>query len=308
MVSPPVLVSLQGILAACSRAYLDGVPAGDVLRAVASAEFAKGRGLVHDWRGMRRAARRESAILHRCSYFAGRTAWDEEIVSAASPHARYYHLEEVLRPEFYGPRWRRRHDGPLIIYATGGPAPYKGLVSLLEAVALLRKTVHPDVVLRVGGAIEGSEMWPVALRAVDRLGLGGAVRWLGALAAPEIVSELAGAAVFVHPSFVDNSPNALAEAMILGLPCVASAVGGIPSMLSDGREGLLFEPGDVVALAAAVSGLAAEPALAARLGENAQRRAVERHEPQRVAEETVAAYEDIVGSHADRDGASACAA
>lgn len=298
MVTTPVLISLQGVLAACSRAYLKGIPATDVLRDVSSSEFAKGRGLVHAGWNMSKAARRESVILHECSYFAGRTAWDAEIVSAANPGAHYYHLEEVLRPEFYGPRWRPRAEGPLVVYTTGSPAPYKGLIYLLEAVALMRATVRPDVRLRIGGGVEGSEMWPVALRAVQRLGLDDAVQWLGPLSAAGIVAELMEASVFVHPSFVDNSPNSLAEAMIVGLPSVASAVGGIPSMVTDGRDGLLVKPGDVRGLAATVSALAADPARAAGLGREACRRATERHDPQAVGLSTMTIYDDVVASHA----------
>ena len=135
----PVLVSLQGILLVYSRAYLSGIPVTDVVRDVTTLEFAKGRGLVHACWDMRVAARRELRILRGCSYFAGRTDWDKGIVSVVSPRARYFHAEEILRPEFYLHEWRPPADGPFIVYTTGGPAPYKGLVNLLEAVALLRR-------------------------------------------------------------------------------------------------------------------------------------------------------------------------
>ena len=292
----PVLVSLQGILIACSRAYLAGIPVTDVVRDLASLEFAKGRGLVHGCWDMRAAARRELRILQGCSYFAGRTDWDKGIVSVVNPQARYYRAEEVLRPEFYLHEWRPPGGGPFAIYTTGGPAPYKGLVNLLEAVALLRES-SSDLRLRVSGQIEGTIMWPIVQRAVDRWRLRGAVDWLGPLTPAEITRELEAASVYVHPSIVENSPNSLAEAMILGVPCVAASAGGVPSLLRDGHEGLLCSPNDVYGLAGTIGTIAADPALAARLGANARGRALRRHDPSAIAGATVAMYDDIEARH-----------
>ena len=134
-------------------------------------------------------------------------------------------------------------------------------------------------------------MWPIARRAVDRWRLRGAVEWLGSLAPAEIVSELKATSVYVHPSIVENSPNSLAEAMILGVPCVASSAGGVPSLLKDGHEGLLCSPNDVYGLAGAIGTMATQPARAARLGANARSRARRRHEPRTIAQDTVAMYE-----------------
>jgi glycosyltransferase involved in cell wall biosynthesis len=298
--SLPVLVSLQGILIVYARSYFTGVPVGDVIRDVLSLEFAKGRGLVHGCWDMRVAAERELKILQGCSYLAGRTAWDRGIVSVVNPRARYYTAEEILRPEFYCAEWRGRSDGlgPLI-YTTLGAAPYKGLVNLLQAVALLRQSAQPSVRLRVSGRIEGTSMWPIARRALDRLGLQGTVDWLGPLSAAEIVSELRTASVYVHPSIVENSPNSLAEAMMLGVPCVSTAAGGVPTLLQDGVEGLLCSPNDVYGLAGAVATVLAEPALAERFGANARRRALKRHDAGAVSQGYSDMYLDIITRHRD---------
>jgi glycosyltransferase involved in cell wall biosynthesis len=293
----PVLLSMQGLLAACSRVYLKDIPPIDIARDVTSGEFLKGRGLVHDaWR-MRVAARREHRILQRCHFLSGRTDWDREVIRAVNPRARYYHVDEILRPEFYGRMWRPDTARPFVIHATGGTDPYKGLITLLEAVAVLRHSARPDVRLRVAGGLQSAEVWPIAMRTVERLKLGGTVEWLGSLNAAQIVSELTSASVYVHPSYADNSPNALAEAMILGMPCVASAVGGIPSLLRDGRDGVLCASGDVTGLAASLAVLAADPARAARLGRDARRLALARHDPDTVVEAMLATYCDVVARH-----------
>jgi glycosyltransferase involved in cell wall biosynthesis len=293
----PGLVSLQGVLLAYSRAYFSGIPIGDIVRGLATSEFVKGRGFIHAHANMRVAARRELGILRTCQSFAGRTEWDRGIISVVNPRAHYYHAEEVLRPEFRLSRWESPTGATFVVYATGGPAPYKGLISLLEAVALLRQSAQSDIRVRISGQIRDTSMWPVVQRAVDRWQLHAVVEWLGPLTAQGVVSELRSSSVYVHPSVADNSPNSLAEAMMVGAPCVASSAGGIPSLLEDGQEGLLCPPNDVYGLAGAIRTVAANPALAAQLGERARVRALRRHDPTTIAEATVAMYEDIISRH-----------
>ena len=213
------------------------------------------------------------------------------------PQALYYHADEVLRPDFYGHEWHNAPDGPFVVYTTGSAAPYKGLVNLLEAVALLRESVKREVQLRVSGQIQGTSMWPIARRATVRLGLENATAWLGPLGPARIVSELKAASVYVHPSLVDNSPNALAEAMMIGVPCVASSAGGVPSMIADGVDGLLYAPNDVYGLAGKIAAVASDAELAVRLGENARARAQRRHDPRGIARETLGIYEAVLAHH-----------
>lgn len=292
----PLVISLQGLLVVCARAYCTGIPVTDIVRDVMSVEFAKGWGLVHSSMDMRIAAQREVRIMKACHFFTGRTEWDRSVLSVVNPDARYYRACDVLRPEFYGHEWRPASGGPFVVYAIGSTAPYKGLVNLLEAVALLRDSVRPSVQLRVSGDL-GANMWPIAHRAVRRLRLEKSVVWLGPLPTEAIVSELRAASVYVHPSVVDNSPNALGEAMMVGTPCVASSAGGIPSMITDGEDGLLCAPDDVFGLAGRIAAVEEDAALAVRLGQKARARAQRRHDPSAVAMATVEIYADVLARH-----------
>ena len=295
----PLVISLQGLLVVCSRSFFLGIPPADLLRDVASPRFAKGSGLVHSWWNMNVAARREVRIMKSCSDFTGRTDWDRDVLSVVNPLARYHHVDEVLRPEFYGHEWRPVASGPFVIYTTGGDAPYKGLVNLLEAVSLLRAGSRRDVRLRVGGAVQGSQMGPIVKRAARRFGVQDAVTWLGPLAPMALVSELLGASVYAHASVADNSPNSLAEAMLVGVPCVASAAGGIPSLLRDGDDGLLCASNDVYSLAGRLAEIEADAGLAARLGGAARVRGQQRHDPQTIAKTTLEVYADVVAQHGE---------
>lgn len=290
----PVVISLQGILREYERQYFAGRSAAEVARLAAGTEFLKGRGALHRYLLLRRQAAREACIMRGARWFIGRTDWDRGVLAAANPRATYFHCDEIMRVPFYAARWEPGGPGGSRICTTSSALMGKGTECLLEALALLQGRGVPGLRLRVAGVHPGSELDGIYRRAAARLGVADRVDWLGRLDAGGIVAELLAADAFAYPSYVDNSPNSLAEAMLVGVPTVASRVGGIPTLLKDGDEGLLFTPGDAGALAAALGRLLDDRAAAARLGAAARVTATARHDPRTVAAHTLAIYEEIV--------------
>jgi len=133
---------------------------------------------------------------------------------------------------------------------------YKGLDHLLNAAALLRDRGLPCTLVLVG---DGDERGALSHRAV-RLGID--VRFLGART--DIERLLARADVFVLPSLTEGMSNAVMEAMAAGRPVVATAVGGTPELLANGR-GVLVPPADPTALADALERVLRDPEEGARL-------------------------------------------
>jgi glycosyltransferase involved in cell wall biosynthesis len=101
-------------------------------------------------------------------------------------------------------------------------------------------------------------------------GVGHAVHFLGP--SDEPLSALRALQIFVHPSWVEAFPYVILEAMSVGLPIVASDVGGVGEALVDGRSGVLVPPHDATALARALNDLLARPAETARIGAEALKR------------------------------------
>ncbi len=164
-----------------------------------------------------------------------------------------------------------RADGgrPRVLYA-GRLATEKGVGWLLRAMA--RTTA--DVVLDVAGTGDAE----AELRAlVADLGLGGRVTFLGWVDEAGVDRLMAGTRAAVFPSLWHEPFGLVAvEAMAHGVPVIGSRVGGIPETVRDGHNGLLVDANDVPGLAAAIDRLAADPALATRLGAAGQRDAAER--------------------------------
>lgn len=103
-----------------------------------------------------------------------------------------------------------------------------------------------------------------------KLGLDGRTEFTGWLESERKRAVLADATIFVLPSYVEGVPMALLEAMSLGLPVIATPVGGVPEIVTHEVDGLLVPPGDVAALAAAIARLMSEPQLRERLGRAAR--------------------------------------
>jgi len=99
---------------------------------------------------------------------------------------------------------------------------------------------------------------------------------------------------FVQPSFLDNSPNSLAEAMIVGIPSVSSFVGGVPSMVTDGLSSLMFPAGDELLLAHQIMRLLDNDSLCCSLSENARRIAIYRHDPISILKRQIEIYRKLL--------------
>ena len=142
---------------------------------------------------------------------------------------------------------------------------------LLDAAPLILAR-HPDAeILIVGDGACRAE-----LEARSRLnGVTDRVKFLGHR--DDVPAVLAGADLFVLPSRSEAFPNAIVEAMMAGLPVVASHVGGIPELVEDGRTGRLVPPGDATQLAAALIELLDHPDRAQQMGQTARRRIEEQY-------------------------------
>jgi glycosyltransferase involved in cell wall biosynthesis len=163
--------------------------------------------------------------------------------------------------------------------------PVKGLEVFLDAAARLSPT-RPQARFALFG---DGPLAPALHARAQALGLDGAVRFPGRVPARSALAELA---VFALPSYMENGPVALLEAMTAGVPVVASRVGGVPELAPPGTA-LLVRPGDPAQLAAAIARLLDEPGLA-----EAQRAAARAHieatggAPAMVAQ-TLALYERL---------------
>jgi glycosyltransferase involved in cell wall biosynthesis len=165
----------------------------------------------------------------------------------------------------------------------------KGPMVLLEAFAAACGK-HSDLRLKIAGS--GSLKQSLAERA-RALGIASRCQFVGVyMGREERLSFMRGLDVFALPSLTEGTPNSLAEAMSHGLPVVASAVGGIPDLVTP-EVGVLVPPGDTALLADNLVTLAADAGLRARMGRAARRRYAELFLPEVVLPMLLETYERV---------------
>ena len=237
----PAIVSIQGLVSVCARYYLAGLSFSDVFRNITFRDVVRMDTLFQQQRSMAQRGEVEREYIARATAIMGRTDWDRAHVEALRPDAPYVHCDEMLRDEFYGDeRWAYKDCKPHSIFVSQASYPIKGLHQLIKAAAIV-KCHYPDIEIRVAGVdITDASSWRSRIRRggygkylrrlIEATGMQDTVRFLGVLDAAQMKVEYLRCNVSVCPSAIENSSNSIAETQILGVPVIASQVGGIDTM------------------------------------------------------------------------------
>lgn len=297
LVSLPIVISLQGLMGPYSEwyHYFGNRSLSDIVKMHRFLEIPLLRG---QWKGFieyRAMAKREKEIIKGNIHFMGRTEWDQAFIRARNPSAHYYHAGEMIRQAFFEKQWTlasaQRHR---IIFTNAGH-PRKGAEVLLEAVNILKQE-FPTIELALAGSISLRSGYGRYIRK-KIAALGGTAIELGPLNSRQMAIELLRSHVFVSPSFIDNSPNAVCEAQLLGMPVISSYTGGVPSLIEEGRSGLFFPCGDVPMLVSRLRNVFENDDQATQIGVQARDIAKVRHDPGKIIREITEIYHKIVNSH-----------
>jgi glycosyltransferase involved in cell wall biosynthesis len=296
-IETPIVVSLQGLLGPYLQFFYGALSARQII-ACGLADLLLGRGLLVEWYRLWKGARRETKVLQTAKHFLGRTLWDRSHLRSTNPTATYDQVGEVLRQAFYQARWQLNHCKRFRVFMTNWSEPRRGTDVVLRSIAALRP-YFPNIELVIAGSPRRYGYARSVRRAAKSADLAGAVRFLGFADADQLARELVQAHVYVCASFIENSPNSLCEALLVGVPCVASYTGGIPSLIADNRTGLLFPVGDSAVLAERIRQIFTEPELAAEISSAARAEALRRHDPQGITSTLIAAYERVAQYQTD---------
>lgn len=252
-----VVVSIQGMVSAYYYYYY-GLTKNQILLNLTLRDVLRG-GILKGYKRFKRRSSYEIDFLKRVHHIIGRTSWDQARTWAINPNAKYHFCNETLRKEFYdGSLWSYNKCRKHSIFISQANYPIKGLHMLLRAMPLILRQ-YPDAEVKVAGIditrssslkerIKITNYGKIIERIINSNNLNGKVIFTGELNAEQMKHEYLKCNVFVCPSSIENSPNSLGEAQILGVPCVASYVGGIPDMMK-GEEDNMYRFEEVEMLA-----------------------------------------------------------
>ncbi|WP_366922140.1 glycosyltransferase [Metallumcola ferriviriculae] len=297
------VISIQGLVSIIEKHMYSNLPVhavyGKTFRNILRKDNVSGLKRLFKNRG-----KNEIEALKKTNHIIGRTTWDKACINQINPEAKYHFCNETLREQFYKHQWNLNDCEKHSIFLSQGQYPIKGLHYMLEAMPLILKK-YPNAKVYISGKdITKSDTIKDQLlmtyygkyikKMIKKLALEKNTIFTGPLDEISMCHRYLKSHVFVCPSSIENSPNSLGEAMILGVPSVASLVGGIPDMLVDKEEGFLYQHDAPYMLAYYVCEIFENEDLAIKLSNNSRARALRTHDREYNNRKLLEIYEEIV--------------
>ncbi len=300
----PTVVSLQGILNGqyiyqCGNLQIDDMMFSKSLTDIFAAWIMH----LRKTKWFKPRMQTEKEIIENADYILGRTTWDRAHSYAINPNAEYYSCARNLRKPFYEEKWdineMQRHS----VYVGNGYNALKGLHFVIMALPQLIRE-YPDIKVYVAGYKPYTENDTRSFikkgyaaylkKLIQDLKVDSYIEFTGPLNAQQVAKKLSSVNAYVLCSSIENSPNTLGEAMMVGTPCVASYVGGVSDMAKDGTEALFYRNDDPKLLAWNIKKIFDSDELALTLSDNAKKKAHITHDLERNAKLLTDAYKDIL--------------
>lgn len=301
-----VVVHIQGIMRECEKVYRAEIP-DEVYNRATFRDIVRKDSIKKQIEKYSHRAANEDEVLSLAKNVCGRTQFDRDYALSINKEVKYYTLNETLRPIFYGPTWDIKECERHSIFVSQGNYPLKGVHFVIQAVALLKEQ-YPDIKLYVAGdkitadktikdKLKISSYGKYLLDLVNENELQNNVEFTGNISAKQMLKRYLDANVYVISSVVENSPNSLGEAMLLGMPCIAANVGGIPSLCDRDVEALFYNPYMPSQLAECIAQIFDKEEEAVLMGQKARARASMTHDGEANYKMLTWMYEDIAGRH-----------
>ena len=300
-----VVINIQGLISECAKKYYAGLPFTAVHKFTLR-DFLKRDNVAGQRRSFAKRGKSEIAALKQANRVIGRTEWDKDSVLKINDKLTYHKCNESLRREFYSGSWDYESCEKHSIFVGSCSYPLKGFHRVIGVMPELLKK-YPDAKVYVTGESPFSQCglknlkhktyYQVYLKKlILKYGLKDKIVFLGGLNAEKMKERMLKSNAFVLSSSIENSPNTLGEAMLLGVPSVASSVGGVTSFIRDGENGLLYPFDERQTLITSIDKIFSDCDFAKKISVNAQQDARGIFDGKKNAETLYGIYSEIVSA------------
>ncbi len=240
------VVSIQGMVSIIAQHLYSNLPLhaiyGHTFRTLLLRDNISGLKKIYQ----KRAVNEKKTILNT-QHIIGRTTWDKACSTQINKDAKYHFCYETLREPFYEKKWDFNQIDKHTIFISQAQYPVKGFHTLLEAMPIILKR-FPDAKVKVSGKnfINVSPVLQTYYslyikKIINKYQLSNKVDFLGMLNENQMCDEFLKCHVFVSASTIENESNSLSEARMLGVPSVASFVGGVTDRVRQSYDGFLYQ-------------------------------------------------------------------
>lgn len=235
----------------------------------------------------------ESEIWRIVDNYMGRTLWDKSLCQTIHPKARYFHVEEAIRPIFLKQdyQWHGINREKLSLISTG-ISFWKGADVMLKTAHVL-KSMGVDFEWKIAGAMDKYNLRVIEEKEQVKFRENN-IEILGFTQADELLNLLCNSSLYIHTAYIENSPNSICEAQLIGIPVIATYVGGIPSLVSNNEDGILVPANDPWQMANEIVTLFTDKSRMEIFSKKARTKALQRHDPNNIFQQLLHCYNSII--------------
>ncbi len=283
------LIGIQGLCSSIAEVYMADLPYS-VQKKKTFRDILKKDGLFDQQAKFAKRGEYEKEALSMVGHVTGRTDFDREMTKKLAPDARYHFMNETLRSDFYNDTWSIDKIERYSLFLSQGNYPIKGLHYVIDILPDLLEEFEDTVVYVAGDVITANDSikdkiklsgyGKFLLKQIKQNKLEDHVRFVGRLQSDKMCARFLKTHVFLCPSAIENSPNSVGEAMLLGVPVVSANVGGVHNLVNDGKDGFLYPKDKPKRLKDSIFRIFEDDKLAISLSSNAKAHALRTHDPE----------------------------
>lgn len=299
------IINIQGLASIIAQHYTLGL-SPIVRKSSTFRDFIRHDGIIQQVHKMFLRGRYEVAAIKNVDHVVGRTDWDEACTKKINPAIQYHICPETLRTPFYENSWNILNVERHSIFFSQAYYPVKGLHLVLNAFADLLRN-YPDASLYVAGediftdhSLKGrlrkSFYAHYIEKRMKKLKIMNRVVFLGILDEKQMCAQYLKSHVFLSASTIENESNSLSEAKLLGVPSVASFVGGVTNRIIQGIDGFLFPLNEPYMIAHYISKIFEDDGLATRVSISARTNALKLFDKEKNLETMMEIYQKVLKS------------
>ena len=297
-----VVINIQGLVHYCGKYHYYADLPSRIINAYTFRDILKRDNIKKQRNALLNRGKYEISALKKVKHVIGRTDWDKACTTQINPDVKYHFCNETLRDEFYKNTWDLNSCEKYSIFLSQGNYPIKGLHYMLEAMPEIIKK-YPDAHIYITGKnplkLKGKDKLKQTSYAkyigklIEKYNLQNKITFMGGLNEQQMCQRFLKSHVFVSASSIENSPNSVGEAMLLGVPTISSDVGGVKNMMAHSEDGFVYQHNAPYMLAYYVCEIFGDETLAIKFSENAKKHAKETHNRENNLKTMIEIYKGI---------------
>lgn len=298
------VLDIQGLLSVCTKYYDGNLSIIEKIKCIGLREMLLPNNSIlinkikFYYRGLF-----EKAYIKTFENISVQSEWVQNYIKLYNPDAKIYCTKIMLRDAFYkaqGWKFNSFKDNPVIFTFASAAIPYKGIHVLLKSIKIL-KLYYPNIRLNIAGDFEDKQRLKDGYKSylkslIIKLDVVENVRFLGSLDEMSLINNLECCNVCVIPSFVETYCLAFAESLLIGAPTIAAYSGAMPEQVEEGKEALMYEQTNYVSCAFKIKKLLENVELCICMSKNAKTRKLFDNDSQRVIDQQMFIYKEIINN------------